>query len=514
MSELKEQFSRERRLHWLSIIYQGIMRSPAYLIAFYFALAQQDFQEMLFIFIALGFGIFTIPMIILRYFYFTFFISEDEIVIRSGVFSRKQRNIPIKRIQNIGINQNFLQRILGIAHVRIETAGGTVSEGNLEYVSRENAEDIRKVIREYQHEIGRDNKEAEEAPLEKHEDKKEEKEKILYSMSLKDNVLYGMLRFRPVMFILIAWLFGMAQQFRVIPNEEELIDHYLGDYAEQVIHFDVLTIILFIVGTLAVIMLLSWFADIFLTVNQYFGFTLTLDGDKLHTERGLLGRIKATIPLKKLQMMMIETNPIKQKFGFYGLQIQTAGFGESGKGAEAAVPFARSQKVLELSKGIRKYTYPEEFQPVSRKTIRRAFIRYTLLFLPFAGAGIWITSYALWSLLFIPLIFLAAYLRWKYRGFKIYEDTVLIKEGYWFRKRYIVPIEKIQTLNVYATFFQRRLDLGTLHIDTAAGGITGDARIIDIDISEAEDIRDRLSDAFHKLHAKQLKEMNVKFQNF
>jgi uncharacterized membrane protein YdbT with pleckstrin-like domain len=47
------------------------------------------------------------------------------------------------------------------------------------------------------------------------------------------------------------------------------------------------------------------------------------------------------------------------------------------------------------------------------------------------------------------------------------ESYVLVREGLWNRRTYIVPVRKIQALHFRQTPFQRRLGLGTLSFETA-----------------------------------------------
>ncbi len=48
-------------------------------------------------------------------------ISEENLIIRSGTFTRKKLIIPLKNIQNIEVFQNVRDRILKIHTIRIET---------------------------------------------------------------------------------------------------------------------------------------------------------------------------------------------------------------------------------------------------------------------------------------------------------------------------------------------------------------------------------------------------------
>jgi putative membrane protein len=79
---------------------------------------------------------------------FTYEVTPDTFDINSGVLSRREREIPYDRIQNVDVAQNAVQRALGIAEVRLETAGGQETEAQLRYVSRPEADRLQEVVSE------------------------------------------------------------------------------------------------------------------------------------------------------------------------------------------------------------------------------------------------------------------------------------------------------------------------------------------------------------------------------
>jgi putative membrane protein len=226
---------------------------------------------------------------------------------------------------------------------------------------------------------------------------------------------------------------------------------------------------------------------------------------KLLTTQGLFSSRQGAIPLKKLQMMVIKSNPIARKINFYRLDMQTAGFGGDGAKAksETAIPFASLNKLKEVINGISNVEIPDNFTKVSKKTIRRALVRYLLYSVPPAVA-LFLIFDSYWLLtLFIPIIAFGANLRYQYRGYHISSNQIFVKQGFWFQRISVIPIEKIQTLHVKSSYFQRRLGLATVEIDTAATVLGNDASIIDIDAEVAETIFTELIEQFNEEKNKQ-----------
>lgn len=500
------------RLSPLSIIYQSIRQLPGLALTFYFAISRGSGENWFYIILALIYGLFIFPITLLNFYYFKYLFTEDELIIHSGILSKKQRNIPLKRIQNVNISQNFIQRIFQISKIQMETAGDANAEGVLDSIKTSKANEIKELIKDYQSnlEINRENHDnnskietnldlsSEDYKVSSVIDNQEDKE--LISMRLKDLLIYGVLRFRPILFVLVAWIYSIGQQFMPDDIQKYLEDaiYNIEEYSNSMNWF---LVSLYFIGLFIIAFILSWIMDIILTLNQWWNFKLTLGKNKLYTNHGLLNKRHGTIPLKKLQMIVLFSNVIRQKFGYWGLMLETAGLSAiENRRPETAVPFAKFDKVIDLAKGIINFDFPIEYEQVSRKTIRRAFIRYFILL---ALISVIAYSFGLdyyWFSLLIPLIYFGAVLRWQHRGWNIQNDKIIIKQGFYSRRIKIIPINKIQTINVKRSFFQRRLQLATLHIDTAASSGINDASIIDIDENEAQELMKLISKKFHILN--------------
>ncbi len=483
----------ELRLHPLTIFYRAVISSPQLLIIIYFTIIRGDIGQLITVIVIIVWAIMAFPFIFLNYYFFTYIITSKEIIIHSGVFSRRQRNIPIEKIQNVEITQNFLQRILSLAKVSIETAGESGVEANLEFVSNKRAEHIRETIKNYQKKIESDELiEKPEGTIEQVTIAKGQKN-LVYAMSIKDNIIYGALRFRPILFAIVIWLLGLAQQFYLIPDYWEMDYSDIQSFIASINQWE-LIILLFLFVLLASI--LSILLDIILTTNQYYGFRLYKEMDKLQAEHGLLSKRKFTIPLKKLQMLVMRSNFVMRKFDYWGFLLETAGFKEAQKGSKTVIPIAKKNTILELIDKVLNIEFIEEFEQVSRKTIRRAMVRYVLILGPVLAILSYFSLYFLWLLIFAPFLYFGAVLMYKNRGYKIYSDKLQIKQGYFFQKISIAPIDKIQSVNVVETFFQQRLGLATIHIDTAASQLISDASIIDLDKDIAHKLAEETIEAF------------------
>ncbi|MEO5962305.1 MAG: PH domain-containing protein, partial [Thermomonas sp.] len=60
-----------------------------------------------------------------EYLTYRYRMTSDGLVVRSGWLHRSVRDIPFARIHNVNLHQSLLHRLVGVAEVRLEAAGGT-----------------------------------------------------------------------------------------------------------------------------------------------------------------------------------------------------------------------------------------------------------------------------------------------------------------------------------------------------------------------------------------------------
>jgi putative membrane protein len=411
---------------------------------------------------------------------FDYELTVDTFDVRSGVFSRRNREIPLRRIQNVDISRNVVQRVLGIAAVDFETAGGGQTEGSLRYVTFEEAKRL-------QSEIAR----LKRGTADEGEPVPEPEEEELFALADRELTLVGLLSFDLRVPGLLLFLLSGSVPFvpQMLPDDTATLLGIAG-------------LGLLVVGVL----LFSWLASAVVAVLNYYGFRLTRTDDELQYERGLLQRYDGSIPLDKIQTLTVTDNPLKRYFGYATLQIETAGYSGgsqdgAARGSEAAVPLASRERVVELANEIEAFGDPEFRRPPKR--IRRRYAMRYLIALGVLTGVLYAVNVALpqpipWyaTAVGLPLLPVAAHLKWKHRGYWLGDDHVVTRNGVWNREIKIVPYYRVQTVIDSRTIFQRRWRVATVTVDTAGSlSILGrDAAAVDIERADADDLRDELTE--------------------
>ncbi len=411
---------------------------------------------------------------------FEYELTEDTLDISSGVISRREREIPYRRIQNVDVSRSVIQRAIGVAAVDLETAGGSSTEGSIRFVTPEEATRLQREVQR------RKSAASTSAETDEDGDPVGPTEESLFAISPRELALVGALSFDGRLIGLLAFL--GSGSFPVLSG-------FLPDASAAVLTA-------FAIVAIGVLFLVSWVIGAGLAFSNYYGFRLSRAGDELRYERGLFRRYSGSIPTEKVQTLTISDNPAKRLLGYASLSIETAGYapGQGGDyGSQAAVPIASTGRVYELAREVEPFGTPEFSRPPKRIRWRYVF-RYTMVLGVLTGMAFavdwYVTPEIPWYALLALLVAVpsAAHLKWKHRGYWLGEDHLLTRNGFWSREVKAVPYYRIQNVIDSRTVFQRRWNVATIVADTAGTGslVGSDAAAIDFDTEEAVTLRDEL----------------------
>lgn len=413
---------------------------------------------------------------------FEYETTSDTFDIRSGVVSRRNREIPYRRVQNVDISRNVVQRALEIAELRIETAGGGETEAILRYVGYEEAKRLQNELRRRKRaETTAETGDADAEPV-------ENDEQLLYEITPEDLAVLAVASFDLRLASFLSVLLSLAGPPVLI---ELLTDLPISPFL--------------VVGAVIVLVVVAsaLLSGISAVLSTY-GFRLTRSGDELRYERGLVQRFDGSIPLDKVQLLVLRENLLKRLLGYASLAVETAGYapGQGGNvGSESAVPIARRETTWAIARDVEPFEEFEVVRPPKRARRRYAF-RYLLALGVLAGlvyAGTLALGFEMYwyaVLAGVPLAPVAAHYKWKSRGYHVGEEHVVARTGFWHRTTRVVPYYRVQNAIHTQTVLQRRWRLASVLIDTAGTGslVGGDPRAIDLDQEEAAELRETVAD--------------------
>lgn len=441
-------------------------------------------------------AILAIPSVLLafaRWMAFRFEVTGHDLVIDSGVLSRRRRVIPLARIQNIDLEQGPLQRLAGMAELRMETAsGGGETEASLAVLALTEARELQAELLRLRAEArlargaasthaGPASPAAEDVPPGRE----------LLRLSPADLVLAGATSNEAG--LIAAGLAALLELADTAVGFEGL-DPWIEGVFTRGMGLGVLGGLALAAAVGLGFVVLGWIVSVFVSVVRYHGFTLSRTGDELKRSYGLFSRHHSTVPLERVQAVRIEETLLRRPLGLVALKIETAGAGPrqqqgAGGGSEAFVPIARRTDVARLLKEVFEDAELEgaPLHPVSPLARRRSFARLAIPVLLAAAATVTVLG-AAWLAVLVLLLPAWLYARADYRAraWGRPRPYALVRGGVFTRVSWVVPERKIQTLHVRDSPFQRRLGLATLFVDTAAGGRV--PRVVDLELETARDL--------------------------
>lgn len=409
-------------------------------------------------------------------------IEEDRLRVRSGLFQIDDRTIPVERIQRIDRNQNLLARFFGVYELNAETAGGSGSELTLRYLAQDEVDALESWLASRRATVG-DTDTGETTPSE---------DEILMKVRPWDLVVAGATSNRLGALALI-----IASAFQVFDDATadtvEQIERLIPSLADRLSSGRGAAIAVALLIGLALIV--GWVASIATTLLRYWEFELVEADGELKRTHGLISRFQASSPRHRIQTVRIEQPLLRRLVGRATVIAETAGSpgGEAG-GSGVLAPIAGIGAARDLTARVVEQPAREltELEPVSRLTIRRAFLRTTMLIAIPAAPIAWLTGQWLAAVVIVAVASLAySRARFAALGYGTGRDHVVTRSGVLSRRTWTVPLAKIQTVAIRRSPFQRRLGLATVYVDTAGG--RSRIPIIDLPDTTARSVSDLLA---------------------
>jgi len=477
------------RLHPLFLL-SGLTRSLRSLAGAYALIAWLAFTKgpWLAVLAALALLLFGLIGVVIYWTRFEFRVGADEIRIDHGIVSRTHRSIPFDRIQDVDITQGPLQRLLGLAKVTFETGGGSAGrhaeEGALQMITLERAEQIRVLVR---------SRGQRAATVPAASAAESVRDGPVYAMSFSRLLLAGTFNFS---LAVLGVLFGLTQTVGDTAGFDPLSESFwrnalsAGDpvarYAEQ--HRAAAAI----AGALLLV-LIGFATGLVRTIIREFGFRLDRIDVGLRRRRGLLTRTDVTLPVRRAQAVVVGTGPVRDRFGWRELKLQSLARDEDGKGDHVLAPLAKDGEVdaILAQLGWRRLAVSAPWQPISLAYVSAFAIALSPLFLAAAVQALFVWPLAVPYGAGLLAVIALRWLAWRRTAFALDDDRLLIRGGWWRRSLTILPVAKIQSIDLSENFITRWFGTATLRFGVAGGGSTGHS-IPAIPRAAARELRDEL----------------------
>lgn len=477
------------RLHWSSLFFDTFSHLRQYVVPAGFAFLGAARGDWFWGVLAIvSFGV-SFLATLFRYFTLRYGIRDGELVISQGLIFRNVRTVPARRIQNMDLQQNVLHRIFGVAEVRIETASGSEAEAVLRVLTSRQIDELRQqVFGQGAATLLLPEKTPDTASGEPHPlpsaaaaaEKTAGSGVLLLRIPLRWLMGAGLASNRG--WLLVGILIGLFFQFQ---GWERMDGRSVRKQLSSWIPFLVdqipgtWQIVLLGLAGLVLIKLLgiAWF------VLRFYGYQLTQDGEDLRVTSGLLTSYSATIPRGRVQFISVQRSLMMRWMGLATIRIETAGgaasSGEAGQGALSRswfVPAIALSRVPEILTSLRPGLDWEEgstdWRGTSPRTFRRLVRAAVLVAVPATVAGELVNRSWGWIAGLVVLAWLLG-MAWRTSRSLRFARThfgVVFRSGLLHRKLSLTFFDRVQTVRLDQSPFDRRWGMATLSVDTAAAG--------------------------------------------
>lgn len=419
--------------------------------------------------------------------------SPTGLVVREGMIFRNVRHIEYARIENIDTERGVLHRLLGVAEVRVQTSTGGKPEALISVLDLAAVQEMRERVF------------AEARPAEKTIETPAES--TLLHLSIGELVRHGLIDNRGM--ILVAAAFGVLHEAGGFVINRALVDRVLESSSAGLAALGLMMQIALGVLTILGAIVAVRFLSVILAIVTFYDFRLTRVSGDLRARYGLFTRVALTLRTRRIQSVHQNESLLHRWFKRVSLDVDLAG--DSGGGENdgdnsrmkkrwlaPVCPANAAPALIAAALPSLDWSTEPDWQPLApgaRGRIFRKAVRLSVLIL--TGPAIWyLREGAIVVVLScIPLAWMHAHLYVKHTRWALAGDAVLFRCGWLNRRLTIVPRDRVQTLSVEATPFDRRSRMASIYIDTAgASAMTAGIRIRYL----AADVAERLAAALYR----------------
>ena len=397
---------------------------------------------------------------VLVYLNFKFKIKDNAFILKQGILNKSNISVPFEKIQHINFKQNFIQQLINVTQVEIETAGAKTVEISIKALSREKAVALKQALFTKMEEV---------VAVETSEPTKKILHKIKVSDLLKVSISENHFKSLVLLFAFIFSGYVQVKDFLETLELDEKFDAILEENANSLVGDLFLMLFLFVFS-----FIISVIISFVSTFIRHFNLQVSLENNTLEINQGLINKQNNIIKKQKVQSIEVLTNPIKQKLGIYNVIFKQAVSGKINyKKIIKVVGF--NQKHIDVLKKVLfiNTNFKDEIKHKPDAYYKVQLFFRGFLFLAILNTIFLFISYNLFiiNFLFVPLLIALVFLKYRKSYYYFNKDMLVIGSGQIATNTTYFEHFKLQHIKMKQTFFQKRKNVVNLVIQTASGKI-------------------------------------------
>ncbi|WP_339724961.1 PH domain-containing protein [uncultured Paraglaciecola sp.] len=415
-------------------------------------------------------------------------LTDDNIEIRSGIFSKKHLNLPFSRVQNVKIEQPIYYRFSGHACLQLDTAGSAKNEAKLVAIKLDFAQQLKTRIQsQSQHnkvDINQENTSAEPSELQSESaNSQSQQEIVLNRRHLSDLVIHGITSNR-------IWIFlgGLAPFYNKIVDS---VGEWLTDLGINLTELfslqthSLLEVALYALSLTMLIMLLLVSFSVIGAIISFYGYTLSKQDDKYIRRSGLFTKHEVSMSLSRLQMVVQKQDWLDVLLKRINLNFEQSNsfsknLNSSASSSKIIVPSIKPHECQTLiddaypGNALNTLVSKNAFTAISKRFIFRNIV-YILMPLWLIVTSVTVINDKLMLAVLASTVFLGlcglVVLRWKRWGIARDKGFVYLRKGLIGVDYYCFPTYKLQQIQFQQNLLMKRRQLASVKFILASGSL-------------------------------------------
>ncbi|APC39834.1 PH domain-containing protein [Clostridium estertheticum] len=459
MRELKHQ----HKFIIFSELFQFIKNSIVPLVIFLVSLGSKipkkyggDYTEVI---VIIAFFVIVSALAIFKWKRNVYNVQDEGMYMKYGIFEIHERTVPFSQVHTADISSSLIQRVFNVCKLEIDTAGGDKKSEISIFSSKQEALRIKSIIFKV-----KENENQDEIVEEKNIKKLTSSLKDLFVMAtFSTRILAGF-------FIIFAFYSKIDD---MLPKEfKKRAQGYTDNVMKGV---NGVNIIKYVVILIFIILFISWVISIGLTIIKYYKFTVIREDDNIKLSYGLFNKKEVTIPVKRIQSLIIVEGIIKKSLGYFSLNVETIGYGKDKGESTMICPIAKRTVLDKFFVDI----LPEmnisyELEKSPRKALK-GFLLFRLVpeFIVMSLVA-YFAPYGYYIFLLIPILVILYYTRFIDNGLYCSDKFIVMRYRKLARETIIMQKKSVQSMEKIQNIFQKKKAVAKCKV-TIAGDVVGNS---------------------------------------
>ncbi|WP_214761570.1 MULTISPECIES: PH domain-containing protein [unclassified Exiguobacterium] len=411
---------------------------------------------------------------------FRYALDEKTVYIIDGNWIKKEKSLPLYKIQSVHSNSPFLYRLLGVVELTFDTnANSDDASFKLAGVFPNEAKRLEDILDQVRH-----RKTETDIPVEGETDGtvapvaiEKPSSRLLYALSTREIIIASLTS------LSVFAIFPVAST--IISSIDDFInlDGTFDTIGDWVVHASIIA-----VGVLVLaVLILSIVIGMVINFLKYGNFRLERRGDRIRVEKGLLNRSAKEIPYEKIQAVRVKETFIRRWFHIVGVELVAAGTMDELKNESSTIlPFVKRERAMNvLNEHFDQFVWSDALHRLPKRSLWVKLLRISWVGLIVSGVVLYFfREYAWWLILLWAIIIGGRLLSYMTTRYAQNGQFIELRTGAFNVTSFLTDKPRIEQIQVTQTPLQRRFDVCNVLFSTR--GVLSHELIEDIPKQEAD----------------------------